>query len=112
MRDLLEGINFDRLESLPKGKIFDDAKRIDGIFNKSKHSWNETIEMFEKNKSNGNLKYVKIEDIEITQPNIQSNKVKNIIKNLNDVPLINLVEFKDGKKLYLMTIIDLLLFGF
>ena len=31
----------DRIDGLPKGSIFDDAKNIDGIFKRSKHSWSE-----------------------------------------------------------------------
>lgn len=98
MRDLLNEINLNALDALPKGKIFDDAKRIDGIFKKSKYGWSEVIETFENNKDSAKIKYINIDDIEITQPNIQTNKIIKIIKNLDNVPLINVVEFKDGKK--------------
>jgi nicotinamide mononucleotide adenylyltransferase len=87
-----------KIDSLPQGKLFDDAKNIESIFNKSKHSWNETIESFEKNKDKGKEQYVNINDIHITQPNIQSNKVKNMIKNIDKLPVINVVEFPDGEK--------------
>jgi hypothetical protein len=85
-----------RIDELPKGKLFDDAKNIESIFNRSKHSWSEVIELFEKNKSKE--QYVNIEDIHITQPNIQSNKVKQIITNSKEIPAINVVEFPDGEK--------------
>jgi hypothetical protein len=85
-----------KIDELPKGKLFDDAKNIESIFNKSQHSWSEVIELFEKNKSKE--QYVNIEDIHITQPNIQSNKVKQIITNSKEIPAINVVEFPDGEK--------------
>ena len=86
-----------KIDNLPKGKIFDDAKRIDGVFSISKHSYSETIETFEKNIKNGKLAYVNTKDIEITQPNIQSDKIKSLISNLDNTPVINVVEFKDGR---------------
>ncbi len=85
------------LEGLPKGRIFDDAKLIDGIFQKSKHSWSETIEMFEKNIDNAIIKELDVSKITITQPNIQSNKVKKMLEEFNKTPMLNAVQFKDGK---------------
>ena len=84
------------IDELPKGRIFDDAKLIDGIFGKSKYSWSEVIENFEKNKDKGKIEFIKVKDIKITQPNIQSEKVKNMLTNLDKVPIIDVVEFKDG----------------
>jgi len=87
-----------KIDILPQGKLFDDAKNIESIFNKSYHSWSETIESFEKNKDKGKEQNVDIKDIYITQPNIQSNKVKNMIANIDKLPVINVVEFPDGEK--------------
>jgi len=100
-KDLKEDTAFSaeqRIDELPKGKLFDDAKNIESIFNRSKHSWSEVIELFEKNKDKGQEQYVNIEDIHITQPNIQSNKVKQIITNSKELPTINVVQFPDGEK--------------
>lgn len=94
IRDILNERNID---TLPKGSIFDDAKRIDGIFDMSTHTWSETVEVFERNKKSAKLKYIDINKIKITQRNIQSNKVKNIINVINSTPLINLVKFNDGE---------------
>jgi hypothetical protein len=87
-----------KIDILPQGKLFDDAKNIESIFNKSHHSWSETIESFEKNKDKGKEQNVDIKDIYITQPNIQSNKVKNMIANIDKLPIINVVEFPDSEK--------------
>lgn len=87
-----------KIDELPKGKIFDDAKNIEGIFKKSQHSWSEVIDSFEKNKHKSKPQTVNIRDIHITQPNIQSNKIKHTIKNLDKVPTINVVEFENGEK--------------
>jgi hypothetical protein len=87
-----------KINDLPKGKIFDDAKNIQGIFKKSKHSWSEVIEAFEKNRHKGEQENINLSDISITQPNIQSKKVNHIIKNINKSPIINVVEFTDGEK--------------
>ena len=87
-----------KIDNLPQGKLFDDAKNIESIFNKSRHSWSETIESFEKNKDKSEEQNIDIKDIHITQPNIQSNKVKNMITNIDKLTIINVVEFADGEK--------------
>jgi hypothetical protein len=76
----------EKIESLPRGSTFDDAKRIDGIFSKSKHTWSEVIEAFEKMQKNAKSKTISIKEIQITQPNIQSNKVKAMIENFDKLP--------------------------
>ena len=64
------------LDDLQKGTIFDDAKRIETIFKKSNHSWSEVRETLDKDKDSGKITEIDLDKIEITQPNIQSNKVK------------------------------------
>jgi len=91
-------IAFDKIDKLPKGKIFDDAKNIENIFKKSKHTWNEVINTYEQNKDTGELTTVDLNDIQITQPNIQANKAKQMVKDINNLPTINVVEFNDGEK--------------
>ena len=91
-------IAFDKIDKLPKGKIFDDAKNIENIFKKSKHTWNEVINAYEQNKDTGELTTVDLNDIQITQPNIQANKAKQMVKDINNLPTINVVEFNDGEK--------------
>lgn len=88
----------EKINQLPKGKIFDDAKNIEGIFKKSNRSWSEVIEVFEKNKNSLHPSVVNLQDINITQPNIQANKVKSMIDKINNLPPINVVEFEDGEK--------------
>lgn len=90
----------DRIDSLPKGATFEDAKRIDGIFDRSKHTWSEVIETFEKNQKDAKIKSVNVKDIQITQPNIQSNKVKNMIQDFSKLEPINVVQFSDGMAIY------------
>jgi len=89
-----------RIDNLPKGSTFEDAKRIDSIFKKSKHTWSETIEAFEKNEKDAELKLVNIKDIRITQPNVQSNKVKAMIDNVDKLPTLNAVQFSDELVIY------------
>lgn len=85
-----------KINALPKGRIFEDAKLIDSIFEKTERSWSEVIETFEKNNNNSKLEYVNIKDVQITQPNIQSEKVKKMLDDINDLPIINVVKFNDG----------------
>lgn len=68
------------------------------FFNTSQYSWSEVIEKFEKIKKQGKIEDIDIMSIHITQPNVQGNKVKHLIKNINDVPYINVIEFKNGEK--------------
>lgn len=88
----------DKVESLPKGKLFDDSKRIDNIFKISKHSWNEVIIAYEQHEEKHHIVYVDISEIHITQPNIQSNKVMNMFDNIEKLPRINVVQFSNGEK--------------
>jgi hypothetical protein len=92
-----ESIN-QKIDKLPQGKIFDDAKNIKDIFKRSSYSWSEVIELFEKNKHKSKPEIIDIKDIHITQPNIQANKVKNMLDKVNTLSPINIVEFEDGKK--------------
>lgn len=97
LQDLLVETLNTKIDQLPTGKLFSDAKNIEGIFNKSQHSWSEVIETAEKNKNNGHIETVNLKDIHITQPNIQSNKVKTMLKDLNSLPPIDVVQFEDGE---------------
>ena len=90
----------DKVNSLPKGKMFDDARKIDTVFKRSSHTWSEVIETFEKNQSDASIKTVNIKDIQITQPNIQAHKIENMLKDFGKLPLINVVEFPDGLAIY------------
>jgi hypothetical protein len=89
-----------KIDDLPKGSTFEDAKRIDRIFDISKHSWSEVVETFEKNQKSAKIKPINIKDIQITQPNIQSNKVKAMIEKFDKLPIINAVQFPDGISIY------------
>lgn len=89
-----------KIDSLPTGAIFDDAKKIDGIFNMTKHSWSDVINAYEQNKKDGKMKSVNVKDIQITQRNIQSNKVKEMINRDGKLKTINVVQFPDGLAIY------------
>ena len=87
-----------KVNDLPKGKIFDDAKVINGVFKKSKHDWNEVIVAYEKNEEQHRIVTVNVKDIHITQPNIQANKVNGMITDsIMKLPRLNAVQFKDGE---------------
>ena len=92
--------SFERIDNLPKGSTFEDAKKIDGIFNRSKYTWSEVIETFEKHQKEAKIKSINIKDIRITQPNIQSNKVKAMIHEFSKLPSINVVQFSDELAIY------------
>lgn len=89
-----------KIDDLPKGATFEDAKKIDGVFDKSKHTWSEVIEAFESNQKDAKVKSVNVKDIQITQPNIQANKVKRMIVEPGKLPIINAVQFSDGISIY------------
>ncbi len=89
-----------KIDKLPKGSTFDDAKKIDSVFKKSSHTWSEVIETFERNQKDAKPKIISVKDIAITQPNIQSNKVKTMFADFDKLPLINVVEFADGFAIY------------
>lgn len=86
----------ERIDNLPKGKIFEDAKLIDGIFNKSTKSWHEVIESYESILDEPKETFINLRDIRITQPNIQANKAKAMVENIENVTeIINVVLFKN-----------------
>lgn len=89
----------EKLQALPQGKMFDDAKNIESVFKKSKHTWHEVIETFETNQSDAVETQINIKDIQITQPNIQLYKVEKML-TAKDLPMINVVKFKDGYAIY------------
>ncbi len=93
-------VAMDKVNSLPKGKMFDDARKIDTVFKRSSHTWSEVIETFEKNQSDASIKTVNIKDIQITQPNVQAHKIENMLKDFGKLPSINVVEFPDGLAIY------------
>jgi hypothetical protein len=71
-----------KLEALPKGKLFNDAKSIKGVFDSSSYTWSQAIEAFETNSTKAKIISIPIDSIKITQPNIQLNKVLDIILKL------------------------------
>lgn len=90
----------EKIKVLPQGKMFDDARNIESVFKKSKHTWSEVIETFEKHQKEAKIKSINIKDIRITQPNIQSNKVKAMIHEFSKLPSINVVQFSDELAIY------------
>jgi len=94
----VKDIAYLKVEDLPKGKIFDDAKIIEGIFKMSKHTWNEVIVAYEQNEERHHIVTIDLSDIHITQPNIQANKVNKMIGEINKLPRINVVQFGNGEK--------------
>jgi hypothetical protein len=94
----VKDIAYLKIEGLPKGKIFDDAKVIEGVFKMSKHTWNEVIVAYEQNEERHHIVTIDLMDIRITQPNIQSNKVIKMIGEINKLPRINVVQFPNGEK--------------
>jgi len=89
----------EKIQALPQGQLFSDAKNIEGVFKKSKHTWSEVIETFEKNQDQAKETQIPVKDIQITQPNIQMRKVEKML-GTKDLPLINVVKFKDGYAIY------------
>ena len=87
-----------KIDALPKGKIFDDAKVIDKIFKMSKHTWNEVIVAYEKHEDQHHIVTIDVNDIHITQPNIQANKVNKMLDDFNKLDRINVVQFSNGEK--------------
>ena len=85
-----------KLQSLPKGQIFDDAKSIKDTFDASPYTWSQTIEAYESNATKAKHVTIPINTIYITQPNIQLHKVLNIMANLDSTPIINAVKFDNN----------------
>ena len=88
----------EKIDGLPVGKIFDDAKVISSVFKMSKHTWNEVIVAYEKHEDQHHIVTVDVNDIHITQPNIQANKVNKMLDNIDKLPRINVVQFSNGEK--------------
>lgn len=89
-----------KVEALPKGSIFDDAKRIDGIFKMNKRPWHEIVATWEQYKDAAQTKTINPTDIQITQPNIQLSKVKEMIFRGTKVKTINVIQFPEGPVIY------------
>lgn len=89
-----------KVEALPKGSIFDDAKRIDGIFKLNTRPWTEIVQIWEQNESKAKPKTINPNEIQITQRSVQSNKVKEMILRDGGVKTINVIQFPEGPVIY------------
>jgi len=91
-----ESAAIQKVEALPKGSIFDDAKRIDSIFQISNRPWSEVVQAWEENQKQAKPKTVNPKDIQITQRNIQSSKVQEMILRKGPLKTINVIEYPEG----------------
>jgi len=89
-----------KVEGLLKGSIFDDAKRIDTIFKMNKRPCHEIVATWEQYGDAAQTKTINPTDIQITQPNIQLNKVKEMIFRDTKVKTINVIQFPEGPVIY------------
>ena len=87
-----------RVDSLPSGRIFDDAKRVDQVFSISKRSWSETAQAFELGRDQAEPVELDLDSLRITQPNIRSSRVKWLISQVESLEPIPIVEFSDGER--------------
>ena len=85
-----------KIDTLPAGKLFNDAKSISGVFKKSERQWSDVVYNFEQNQKSAKQTVASIKDIQITQPNIQSNKVKKLLGSRAKTPIVNAVKYKNG----------------
>lgn len=93
---IIESSAEQKLQGLPKGELFNDAKSIKGIFDASPYTWSQTIEAFEKHATKAKEVTIPIDSIKITQPNIQLHKVHNMLANLDKTPIIDAVKFDEN----------------
>jgi CRISPR/Cas system CSM-associated protein Csm4 (group 5 of RAMP superfamily) len=89
-----------KVEALPKGSIFDDAKRIDSIFKINNRSWSEVVQAWEENEKSAKSKTINPKDVQITQRNIQLSKVEEMIRRKGPLKTINVIEFPEGMVIY------------
>jgi hypothetical protein len=89
-----------KVEALPKGSIFDDAKRIDSIFKINNRSWSEVVQAWEENEKSAKSKTINPKDVQITQRNIQLSKVEEMIRRKGPLKTIHVIEFPEGMVIY------------
>ncbi len=89
-----------KVEALPKGSIFDDAKRIDSIFKINNRSWSEVVQAWEENEKDSKTRTINPKDVQITQRNIQLSKVEEVIRRKGTLKKINVIEFPEGMVIY------------
>jgi hypothetical protein len=89
-----------KVEALPKGSIFDDAKRIDGIFKLNNRPWSEIVQTWEENEKQAKPKTINPKDVQITQRNIQSGKVHEMIHRKGPLKTIHVIEYPEGMVIY------------
>jgi hypothetical protein len=87
----------EKIDKLPAGKLFDDAKNIEKVFKKSKYDWNEVIVTYERHEDEHHIVVINLSELHITQPNIQANKVKEMLPSIDKMPRINVVQFSSGE---------------
>lgn len=89
-----------KVDNLPKGSIFDDAKRIDSIFKTTNRSWSEVVHDWEQGEKQAKPKTINPKDIQITQRNIQSSKVQEMILRKGPLKTIHVIEYPEGPVIY------------
>jgi len=89
-----------KVEALPEGSIFDDAKRIDGIFKLNNRPWSEIVQTWEENEKQAKPKTINPKDIQITQRNIQLSKVHEMIYRKGPLKTIHVIEYPEGMVIY------------
>jgi len=52
-----------KIDKLPAGKLFDDAKNIEKVFKKSKYSWNDVIVTYEQYEEQHHIKITMMEQV-------------------------------------------------
>ena len=88
----------ENLNKLPEGKTTffkGDSKEILSLFKLSKRTHNSVLVDFENNQQNIFEKTIPIKNIKITQPYIVKSKVEAMLLNLNKLPKINVLQYKD-----------------
>lgn len=87
-----------RVDDLPSGRIFDDAKRVDQVFSIGTRAWSEAAQAFELGKDQAELVELDLDSLRITQPSIRSSRVKWLISQVESLDPIPVVEFSDGER--------------
>jgi hypothetical protein len=88
---------YSKIDELPNVEA--KHKRINGIFNVSKHAWSEHNEYLKRKRKMFPNVYVYLTDIHITQLDVESIKVKDILDNIDKLSLITIFQLADGEKI-------------
>lgn len=89
-----------RVDALPNASLSNDSKLIDRVFQVNNRPWTQLVQIWKQYGHQAQTATLNPTNIQITQHEIQLNKVKEMIYRDGKVKTINVIQFPEGPVIY------------